>query len=110
MHSDHKTHITAVQPPKLALEMVHIHTHTHTQKGGIYLEPVFTHLIPSPRHTALFTSPFLSNHTCVYNARNNRTNMHTNYISLKSRSKIVTHKTTKLTKKWNFRRSSYWHI
>ena len=34
LHSDHNTHITAVQPPKLTLETVHMHTHMHTHKGG----------------------------------------------------------------------------
>jgi len=37
------------------------------------------------------------------------THMDTNYISLKSRRKSTTHKTKKLTQKWNFSWSSYWH-
>lgn len=43
LHSAHKTHITAVQPPKLALQIMHMHTHTHShtqrRRGGkgIYL-------------------------------------------------------------------------
>lgn len=43
-------------------------TCTHTQRREkikeIYLQPVFTHLIPLPRHTSLLTSSFLST-TCV---------------------------------------------
>ena len=115
LHSDHKTHTTAVQPAKLALETAHMHkkTHTHTQRRkkskGIYLEPVFTHLIPSPWHTALLTSPFLSTtHVCTMLEATEPT--YTDYISLKYGSKNITHKTTKLTQQWNFRWSSYWYI
>jgi len=30
LHSEHKTHITAVQPSKPVIQILHIHTHSHT--------------------------------------------------------------------------------
>jgi uncharacterized protein (DUF1919 family) len=38
----------------------------------------------------------------VYNARNNRTHMDTNYLSFKSKSKNITPKITELTQKMEF--------
>jgi len=80
----------------------HTHTHTHTYtKGGKkqkkFIYNLFLH-ISSLHHDTRHSLPFHSfqPHTCVCNARNNRTYMDTIYLFLKSNSKNITHKTTVL--------------
>jgi hypothetical protein len=70
LHSDYKTHITAVLLPKLALEMVHIyththtHTHTHTERRNLLRTCFYTSHSFTKTHSTLYLSiPFSD--TCV---------------------------------------------
>ena len=79
---------------------MHTHTHTHKEEEKNKINLLRTcfyisHCFAKTYSTLYTFIPF--NRTCVYNARNNRTHMDTNYVSLKSKSNNITHKTTLLT-------------